>query len=150
MNDEPGEPVESVEGLFGLSVLWRINDLGRAVGRFFGGDAAHSLLGEARPYDILGQVSQSVFVFGPDSSADMDVKSLVAPAKHVFDNGVVDFSLFFSIFLDFVLEGLFEVFGVEARNADKRVVGEKAAVGVAMACRCGLGLRKSPYVCHQA
>ena len=40
---------------------------------------------------------------------------------------------FFSIFLDFVLEGLIEVFGVEAGDADERAVGRKQP-SVTMAC----------------
>ncbi len=36
---------------------------------------------------------------------------------------------FFSIFLDFVLEGFLEVFGMESRDADEGAVGKKAAVG---------------------
>ena len=58
----------------------------------------------------------------------MDVESGVAPGKHVSDDGIVDLALFFQHFQDFVLEGLLKVFGVEARNADERTVGKKAAV----------------------
>jgi hypothetical protein len=53
----------------------------------------------------------------------------VAPGKHVFDDGVVDFALFFRHLQDFVLEGLLEVFQYEAGNADESTVGKKAAVG---------------------
>ena len=129
MYGEPCEPVDGVEGLFGLSVLRTINDFGGAVGRFVGGDVAHALLGETGSDDVFGEVAEGGFVFGPNSWADMDAKSRVSPGKHVFDYGVVDFSLFFQHLQDFVLKGLFEVFGVETRNADKRVVREKAAVG---------------------
>ncbi len=129
MYGEPCEPVDGVEGLFGLSVLRTINDFGGAVGRFVGGDVAHALLGETGSDDVFGEVAEGGFVFGPNSWADMDAKSRVSPGKHVFYYGVVDFSLFFQHLQDFVLKGLFEVFGVETRNADKRVVREKAAVG---------------------
>ena len=59
----------------------------------------------------------------------MDVEPGVVPGEHVFDYGVVDLALFFQHLEDFVLEGLLEVFSVQARNADKGVVRQKAAVG---------------------
>ncbi len=36
MNEEPGEPINGVEGLFGLSIFRCINDFGRTVDRFLG------------------------------------------------------------------------------------------------------------------
>ncbi len=59
----------------------------------------------------------------------MDVESGVSPGKHVFDNGVVDFAIFFQHLQNFALEGLFEVLGVESWNAGEGAVGKKATVG---------------------
>ena len=79
MNDEPIEPVEGVEGLFGTEVLGPVDELGGAVGRFFGGDVEHALPGETGSDDVFGKIAEGGFVFGPNPSADMDVDSGVTP-----------------------------------------------------------------------
>ena len=132
--------------MFGTEVLRPVYDLGGDVGRFFGGYVEHALLGETGSDNLLRKVSENGFVFGPNPSADMDVKFRVAPGEHVFDNGVVDLPLFFQHLEDFVLEDSSRSSAWKPGTPTKEPSGRKQP-SVTMACRCGLGLKKSPYVC---
>ncbi len=87
---------------------------------------------------------KSGFVARPNPVSNIHVKARMMPCKHVLDYRIVYSSFFFQYFKDFVLEGLFEVFGMETGSDDVGSVRNKVFVVDDSGKVGGRGLKSHP------